>query len=200
MGQIEKFRTLEESIILLQQEAKGEPISLGKILRSLSGRGRALVLILLSLPFCQPLQIPGLSLPFGLAIAFVGMRIGFGKHIWLPQKLLAKKIPPVLFQKITSKTLALVRKIKKWVRPRLTELCRPSAMRIVNGLAICLLGLVLALPLPVPFTNLTAAWAIFLISLGILEDDGALVIAGYFMTVCTILLLLVIIFALEKLL
>ncbi|MES2121258.1 MAG: exopolysaccharide biosynthesis protein [Chlamydiota bacterium] len=197
---MEKFRTLEDEILLLQQEAEGQPISLGKILRTLSGRGRALVLILLSLPFCQPLQIPGLSIPFGLSIAFVGMRIGFGKHIWLPQKLLAKKIPPAVFHKITCKTLVLVRKIKKWVRPRLIELCRPSVMRLINGLLVCLLGLILALPLPVPFTNLTAAWAIFLISFGMLEDDGALVIAGYFMTICTFLLLAAIVVTMEKLL
>ena len=41
------------------------------------------------------------------------------------------------------------------------------------------LAILLALPLPIPFSNLLAAIPILLISLALLEEDGAFLIAGY---------------------
>jgi len=179
MVKIKRFQTLEEELLLLQQEAKHAPLSIARILRILSGKGRFLILILLSIPFCQPIQIPGLSTPFGLIIAFIGLRIAFGRRIWLPKSLLVKKISSSTFDTIMDKTLILVRKIRSWIHPRLIWLCHSSALEKINGLIIFILGVFLALPLPIPFSNLAAAWSIFLISLGMLEDDGILVLIGY---------------------
>jgi len=186
MVKLKQFRTLEDGILLLRQEAKGAPLSIAEILRILSGKGRALLLILLSIPFCQPIQIPGLSMPFGLAIAFFGLRIVFGKGVWLPKKLLAKKVPFRVVEKITGKTLTLVRKMKSWIHPRLVWMCHSSVMRKVNGCMMVILGLFLALPLPIPLSNLTAAWSICLIALGMLEDDGVWVLIGYFVSLATV--------------
>jgi hypothetical protein len=192
MVKINKFRTLEEGLLLLRQEAKGKRLSVAEILRILSGKGRPLILILLSIPFCQPIQIPGLSTPFGIAIAFIGLRILFGKHIWLPKKLLAKKIPSATFDKITDKTLVLVRKIKPWIHPRLIWMCHSPFMEKGNGLMTIILGIFLALPLPIPLSNLTAAWSICLVALGVLEDDGVVVLSGYLLSLITVLFFLVI--------
>jgi hypothetical protein len=179
MSKIEKFKTLEEGILLLQKEAKSKPISLREVLRVLAGKGRVLLLMLLSLPFCLPIQIPGLSTPFGLVIAFVGLRMIVGKHVWLPKKLLSKKITPRALKKITAKTLFLVKKIKGLIHPRLDWFCHSFMMKILNGLTVFVLGVLLALPLPIPFSNLIVAWPIFLIALGVLEDDGLFVLIGY---------------------
>lgn len=181
------FTTLEEGILILQQEAKSSSLSIGEILHILSGKGRPLILIFLSLPFCQPLQIPGLSTPFGLAIAFLGLRMAFGKHVWLPKMALSYTITKQTLQKITSKILLLVRKMKRFSHPRLNWLCHSSFMEIINSLTIFILGIFLALPLPIPLTNLTAAWSIFLIALGVLQDDGIFVLVGYVASFLTIL-------------
>lgn len=192
MVKINKFRTLEEGIVLLRQESKDKLLSIAEILYILSGKGRSLILILLSIPFCQPIQIPGLSTPFGFAIAFTGLRILFGKRIWLPKKLLEKKIPSATFEKITDKTLAIVRKIKPWIHPRLIWMCHSSFMEKGNGLVIIILGIFLALPLPIPLSNLTAAWSICLVALGVLEDDGVFVLIGYLLSLVTVLFFLLI--------
>lgn len=194
-----KPRTLEEAILLLQEKAKFAPISIGEILHILSGKGRPLILILLSLPFCQPIQIPGFSTPFGLVIAFVGLRIAFGKYMWLPKKLLLKKVEPEVIAKITDKTLNLLNKMKKWVHPRLNYLNNSAVMEIVNGLLIFVLGIFLALPLPIPLSNLAAAWSILLISLGMLEDDGVFVLAGYLVALLTVVFFAIIAFSAVKL-
>lgn len=184
--------SLEQRIALLEKKANHAPISLKSILEILSGKGRVLILILLSLPFCQPIMIPGLSTPFGIAIAFIGLRIALGQHIWLPKRFLAKKISPTTLKKITSKCVWLFKKLKRLVHPRLGWLCLPRAAQITYGLVAFLLGLLLALPLPIPFSNLAAAWALFFLGLGILEDDGLFVLIGYICFVLTVVMFIVI--------
>lgn len=179
MEQLKKFKNLEEIILRLQQESTYGPISIGKIFDIISGKGRVLILVLLSIPFCQPIQIPGLSTPFGLVAAFIGVRVAFGKNIWLPRRILSKTISAKVLFRITNKALLILGKIKRWIHPRLYWACHSSTMRISNGLVIFVLGIFLALPMPIPFSNLTAAWSIFLIGLGLLEDDGLFVIIGY---------------------
>lgn len=174
-----KKHLIEEDLLELQEKGKDTPLSLKDILEILSHKGELLAILVLSLPFCLPIQIPGLSTPFGLAIAFLGLKMTFGKYAWLPKSLLEKKVPSLLLQKITNKILWLVRKIKRWTYPRLTWLFQNTISDIVNGLIITFLGLCLALPLPIPFSNLGVAWAIFLLSLGLLEKDGLLVIVSY---------------------
>jgi len=45
--------------------------------------------------------------------------------------------------------------------------------------AIAIAALLLALPLPIPFTNMIPGWAIFLIALGLMERDGLFILAGH---------------------
>lgn len=202
MVKIHEFRTLEEGIVLLHNEAqyledKNKQISIREILHILSGKGRPLILILLSLPFCQPIQIPGMSMPFGFAITFIGLRMVFGKKMWLPKWLLSKTISNDTLEKITDKTLFTVRKIQRWIHPRLYWVCHSSFMEIMNGLIICFLGFLLALPLPIPLSNLVAAWSVFLVALGILEDDGLFVLIGYGFFFLTVTFFMMMFFSLK---
>lgn len=47
-------------------------VQLRDILAVMHGRAYTLLLILLSLPFCQPIPLPGSSTPFGVVIALIG--------------------------------------------------------------------------------------------------------------------------------
>lgn len=174
------FRTLEEEMLILLEKTKShDSVKILDIFQILSGKGRPLILLFLSFPFCQPIQIPGFSTPFGLMIAFIGFRLIFGKGIWLPEKFLLHTISTELLHKITLKALKLMRKIKPWIYPRLNFMCHSFLMEKFNGFLILVSGLFLALPLPIPLSNIVAAWSIFLVALGILEDDGLLVLSGY---------------------
>ncbi|MBA3237646.1 MAG: exopolysaccharide biosynthesis protein [Parachlamydiaceae bacterium] len=174
---------LEKNIVKLQELIDHKAIPVGEILKILSGTGRPLIVLLMSLPFCQPIQIPGFSAPFGLFIAFTGLRMALGKRTWLPKWLLAKEISSHKLQKITDETLWLVRKMKSWIHTRLIWLSVNPYMQIFNGLLIFLLGLFLALPLPIPLSNLMAAWSLFFIALGIIEKDGLFILLGYGVTI-----------------
>lgn len=188
----ENNHSLESELGQLIEKAKERNLSVGEILTILSDKAPALVLILLSLPFCQPIQIPGFSTPFGIAIAFLGLRMVWGKDLWLPKRLLSKEISHNTIQQISEKSLHIIDKINPWIHARLNWVCHSLPMQILNGFTIFLLGICLALPLPVPLTNLLAAWAIFFMSIGIVKDDGVFVIVGYIITLITFLFFLVI--------
>jgi hypothetical protein len=172
-------KTLEEEITSLQNKAKKGPLSLAEILQSLPEKRSSLLLIILALPFCQPLQIPGLSTPFGLVIALIGWQMIFRKPIWLPSCILKKKIASSTLEKVLQASLRFTAKIKHWIHPRLSFACTYPYRQTVNGLLIFTLGLLLALPLPIPLSNLMAAWAILCLALGLLQNDGLFVLIGY---------------------
>lgn len=185
MKTIKKMHSLEEDILLLQNKGKDTALTIGEILDILSEKGQLLIILFFSLPFCQPIQIPGLSTPFGIAIAFIGLRMAFGKYVWLPERILSQSITPQTLKKITDKILWLLKKTDRWIHPRLNYLCSHPASLVFNGILLAILGIMLALPLPVPLSNLMAAWSILLIGLGLLKDDGVFILIGYIVSLIT---------------
>jgi hypothetical protein len=85
--------TLEEGLLLVLDQSHHQSISLQTLFDLLGGQGYPFFLVLISLPFCQPIQIPGLSTPFGLVIFFIGLRMAFSHRIWLPKMILKKNFP-----------------------------------------------------------------------------------------------------------
>lgn len=193
-----KDKTIEKDLgIFLQESQKKSALSIEEILEILSGKGRVLILIFLTLPFCQPLPIPGFSTPFGIMIAFIGLRMAFGKRMWLPKTILSKKISSRTIQKITRKVLQIIKKMKRFMHPRFGWQCDQGPLKIVNGLLIFFLGFLLSLPLPIPFTNLFVGWSIFLVSLGLLENDELFVLLGYLASLVTLIFFTFIFFSLK---
>jgi hypothetical protein len=73
------YRNLEDTFRLFEEKAKKGSISVERILKILSGKGKDFIIMLMALPFCLPIQIPGLSVPFGLIIALMGVRLIIGE-------------------------------------------------------------------------------------------------------------------------
>lgn len=179
-----KPNDLVEKLNQVLAEAKGEAISLGVLIKKLAKRGYAALVVLLSLPFCFPIQIPGLSTPFGIALMFIGLRMAFGKRVWLPQWILDKKVPFNVLKKITAGADKVFKKLTL-IQPRLLYFVQAPGFLILHGLTITLLAFLMALPLPIPFTNMLSALPLILMGLGILENDGVILLIGYiFAVVC----------------
>ena len=178
------YKTVEESLEELEKITSNGYVTVEDCIRTLSGKGRALLLLCLSFPFCLPIQLPGLSIVFGLCIAFLGLRTAFGKHIWLPKKILKAKLRTTFLKKIIKKSSFLFQKARRWIHPRWPFFVHTSPMPLFHGLLLFLLGLLLALPLPIPFSNLIVAWPTLLLSLGLLEDDGLFVLVSYVFCLC----------------
>ncbi len=161
-------------------------VRLREVLGVLHGRGYTVLLILLVFPFCTPIPLPGVSLPFGLVVAFIGLRLALGQKPWLPARLLDTPLPPRFFPALLGATRRLVRWLEVFLRPRLSWLVRWRPVRHVLGALIFICGLLLMLPLPIPFSNGLPAFTVLLLAAAMLEEDGAMAVAGGVMFVLTL--------------
>ena len=169
----------------LLREAAGRSMTLGELEGMLKGRGFGMFLLLLALPFTFPIAIPGLSVPFGLVIMLIGVRLAAGRKPWLPAFILRREIQYTLLEKIVGIGLKLAVKMEKVVKPRMHFLQRWPGMLNLIGLGIASGGLLLSLPLPplIPFSNTIPAFAVLFLTAGMIERDGLLVLIGHFVNV-----------------
>lgn len=172
-------RSLEDTFVHLSSKSLKGSLTLERILKLLSGRGRYLLIVLLSLPFLLPIPLPGVSIPFGLAIAFIGFRSAFSKNMWFPKWILERKISVQTLKKVSKIGLWITRKIKGLIHPRMQGVCHTTLARIINGMVIALMGFFLFIPVPIPLINTIVALALLFLAIGLLEDDGLWVIIGY---------------------
>ena len=179
-------RKLSEEFALILREFEVETVTLREVLGLLHGRGYVLLLMLLALPFCQPIPLPGLSTPLGLIIAIIGARLALGHKPWLPGRLLDTRLPPKLFARVFTLTQKIVTWFERFLRPRLLQLTASSRLEQLHAVPIVICALLLLLPLPIPFSNVIPAWGVLLICGGLLERDGKFIISGYVATVASV--------------
>lgn len=184
---------------VLDKTKTQENLSFREIFTLLAGRGYPILLILLSLPFCQPLQIPGTSTPFGIVIIIIGARLAFGKKPWWPDWILDKQVPSATLQQILIKSLWIINKLQKAIHERWSWMFIYPLQPLVHGIVIMCLGAFLALPLPIPLSNIIAAWGLILIGFGLLEEDGLFITLGYILGFICLGILLFLAFSLRYL-
>ena len=95
VGSAAATERISDALRRLLREANGQAMTIREMVNILHGRGLQFIVILLCLPFLAPVSIPGISMPFGLAIALSGLRIAFGHRPWLPKFILES--PHLLF-------------------------------------------------------------------------------------------------------
>ena len=172
---------LSEELESLLAIAPGQPMKLRTVVEHLHFRGLPALIVLLCVPFLFPVTIPGLSIPFGAAIALCGLRLGLGHSFWMPDFLLRREISYDLLQKLVGSAAKFYRKVEKLVRPRMHFLRRWPGMINLMGFMIMIGGILLSLPIPPPFplTNTIPGLAIIFMALGIMERDGVCTLIGY---------------------
>jgi len=182
------FRTLHshsklsEELLALLQHADHKPIAVQTVIGVLAERAHTILVILMTLPFLFPIPTLGLSAPAGLLVVLVGIFLLLGFRPWLPRFLLRREIAFHTLEAMVTKAVKLLVRIEWMFKPRLRALTWPG-FRNVIGAAMLLSGLILALPIPIPFANAIPALAIILLGAGLLERDGAFVLAGYAVTI-----------------
>lgn len=175
---------LSTDLEALRSRMKDQSLTLGEFKRALRGRGSAMLLVLLALPFCF-VAIPGLSIPFGIAICCIGARMMIGREPWLPRSILHRRLSTARSHQLLTGAIKLARMLESFVRPRFGFLHAGPIMPRVTGLGIVIASLGLMLPLPIPFSNSIPAWAVVLLAIGTMEKDGLCVLLGYLTVVAT---------------
>lgn len=169
---------LTDELQRLIQSFRERAVHLRDVLEVMQGRGYTMLLILLAFPFCTPLPMPGFSMPFGLVIAAIGLRLALGQRPWLPDWLLNKKLPPRFFTRLLGATHKLANWLQRLLRPRFQVIFRWWLVRHLIGMMIFISGILMMLPFPVPLSNGVPALTVLLLAAAMLEEDGYVAIAG----------------------
>jgi hypothetical protein len=140
------------------------------------------VLTLIAIPFV------GLSTPFGLAIALIGAQLMVGRRQpWLPARARRRELAMTMLDRV----LDLLTRRARWVARLSHRRWEPAIQPRLVGVGIVLLALGLALPLPIPGSNLVFLIPLFVYAIGVLEGDGAWIVAGHLCTAIDLALLVV---------
>jgi hypothetical protein len=191
-------RKLSEELAMIVREFEVETVTLREVIGLLHGRGYVLLVLLLALPFCTPIPLPGLSTPLGFIIVLIGVRLAMGAKPWLPARLLDRRLPPEVFKKVFVFTRKIILGFERLLRPRLLWITVSPRLEQLHALPMVICALLLLLPLPVPFSNVVPSWGVMLIAGGLLERDGAFIVAGYVAALITMLFFAIIgIFGIE---
>jgi len=169
---------LSTDLATLHARVKDKALTLAELKHALKGRGSAMLLILLALPFCF-VAIPGLSMPFGIAISLIGACLVIGREPWLPRFIMNRRLSSARSDQLLAGAIKVARRLEKFVRPRLSFLHAGPGMSRLIGFGIVIAGVGLMLPLPIPFSNSIPAWAVVLLAVGMMEKDGLCVLLGH---------------------
>jgi hypothetical protein len=161
---------------LLSSESAEGP-SIGEISAAVREKGFGLVLMVLALPSALPVPAPGYSTPFGIVIALIAGQMLMGRStLWLPQRLEGIRLNPRATRAMLTTASKFLRRIEHWVRPR-QQWIRSTGGQA--GLAVIILCMASLMILPIPLTNTAPAMVIFLIGVGLSEEDGLLALGAF---------------------
>lgn len=170
------------------QVATSGDVTLNEILTLGGERTFGFLFVLLALPSALPIPAPGYSIPFGIVMLLLALQLIVGrKKPWLPAGWLSKGFERTKVTGFITKGLPWLQRIEAVSRPRLSIICTSPVGRLVLGVAIALMSI--AMMIPIPGTNTVPAIGIFVIGFGLLDDDGAISLAG--LTICTLAVVLV---------
>lgn len=170
----EKTSTLLKRV---SQDLSGEDIQLGFLLYRLRRRSFGGLLFFLAILGV----IPGIGIFSGLLMMMLGVQLAIGFRAPLfPRFISEYSLKVDSLRSVLNRVAPKIEKVERYIRPRLLMLTLMPFTLVLGALILCLAAMVI---IPLPFTNLLPALAILVISLGFLERDGLLIIAGSVLSV-----------------
>lgn len=159
----------------LAEDAEGDAVTLDWLLEQLHERAFGLLLLVLALPCCIPF-LYGIPQIVALPLMFVSAQILLGRTSpWLPAKLGAREVSKDGLKGLADRAEPWLKRIEAISRPRLTMLTRAPLDRLV-GIALVIFSASILVPLP--GTNTVPGFAVVVVSMGLLQRDGILVLVG----------------------
>ena len=171
------LKTLPLSALLRQISERPEPtVSIAELTQLFGGRALGALLLVFGLACTLPLP-PGGTTIFGAPLVLLAPQLVIGNRApWLPRRVRERTVATVHLKKGLPKALVWLERIESVSKPRLAFLFGPVGERVI-GLICTLLALVLILP--IPLGNMLPAAAVSVLSLALVQRDGALALFGY---------------------
>jgi hypothetical protein len=167
---------------VLESVTKDKPLTLGLIVEATGERAFGVLMAFICLPFITPIPVPGLSIPFGLALFLLGLQVAIRKNRpWLPTRMMEYRLPQNFGKRLIGFVAKVFNPLEKVIGPRLLFMQNPPALVLV-GLALCIDGMLLAFLPAIPGSNFIPAWMALIKILGITEEDGISLLGGTILT------------------
>ncbi|MBY9066287.1 exopolysaccharide biosynthesis protein [Hyphomonas sp. WL0036] len=182
--------SLSETLRQTLAEIDTPKITLRHLFDLIGEQGLLFLCAMLAIPFLLPISIPGLSSIFGPAIILIAAGITANRLPWLPKRLMRKELDAEKIKQTLSRGLGLVGRIERFIRPRFKGLTAAGIPSRINGAALIFAAILLMAPFGlIPFSNTLPAFAILLMSIGMTQRDGLVVIVSYLLIVATLIYL-----------
>ncbi len=169
----------------IELKSKDGDLSLKDIFQIMGKESHYAIIAFLILPFLQPIPLFGLSTPFGMLIAMLAVFAYFNRPPWLPERWANRKVSAKTVGMITEGSERIFKKMSVILHRRWKFLFQ-GPFKALNAFLLCANAILLALPLPIPFSNAIPAWMILFQTLAHLEEDGLFIIFSYLQTIVAI--------------
>ena len=164
---------------------KDEPrLSVGELTDTIGGKSFGLLLVILALPSAIPVPAVGYSTPFGICVAILAVQMLIGrKSAALPKWIKKIHLPLKVVQKMGRFAIGFLKKTETIIRPRYSWIHTRAGHSL---LSIAILFMAGCMIIPLPGTNTLPAMAIFVIGVGICEEDGLVALIALLLSVAAI--------------
>lgn len=164
-------------------------LTLGDLEGALGDRSFGVLLLV----FCLPALVPGIATVATVPLVLLGLQLALGHETpWMPGFVRRRSMAKRDFARIVRRVAPLVERLERFMRPRASALVAPAGERLIG--AVCAL-LALLLPVPLPFGNAIVVLPIMVLALGLIERDGQVALAGFFLGVACATLFVVLTWA-----
>jgi hypothetical protein len=154
-----------------------ERVRLEEVLRLGDERIFGFLLAVFAFPNALPIPHFGLSIPFGLVLAFFSVQLLLGKHRpWLPPRLNNVLVKRDRIRKFLNLGLPWIERLEAIAKPRYSTICTTVLGRLLIGSVSLIASSVMLIP--IPGTNILPAIGLFVTGIGLLEDDGLVCLVG----------------------
>lgn len=161
----------------LAQSGDDEAIGIGSILDRFRSRAYGVLLVLVLLPAFIPLPA-GSGVISGPLVSLIGVQMLLvRRRPWMPRRVLQHRIKRSTLGKLAHRMQRFLGPLERACKPRLTQLTRHPLGLIFTGIQLLLLGILLALP--IPLTNYPFGLLLMLYAIATVERDGALMIVAW---------------------
>ncbi len=183
--------SISDTLERLKEKTSGHSISLGEVVEKLENKGFGPILLVPALiAFLPTGVVPGIPSTCGILIFLITIQMALGKkHPWIPSRL--KKVTFNREKLISGINNAkpFTDRLDKWFKPRLTFFTAYPINRLV-ALTCGLFGLAM-IPLELlPFAVALPALAILLAAIGLMTEDGILILLATFLLLGTLYLVI----------
>ena len=165
---------------------EGDALTVEQLVDRVGDRGFGLLLLVLSLPSALPVPAAGYSVPFGILLLVLALQMIIGKtQPVFPAKLRQTQLSRNFAEKLLKGASWLFKRIEWVVRPRMKWVGQRAGLMLMG---ILVLIMAILMMIPIPMTNTFPAMVIFLIGVGLTEDDGVFAILACMVGVFAVML------------